>query len=132
MATSPSPAVANPCFTSTDPELAAVAASVRTPVMFCFLSAVHWMVVGTVLLVYASSLTHPQDSLPILGLLVELSNSCSFFTYGHVWPAAIDALVYGWASTAGMGLAIWLMARMSRAPVCVPGALITAILFWNI
>ena len=132
MATLPSPGSANRGFLSTDPELAAVDASVRTPVMLCFLSAVHWMVVGTVLLVYASSLTHPQDSLPILGLLVDLSNSCSFFTYGHVWPAAIDALVYGWASTAGFGLAIWVLARTGRSPVKSPGLLLTGIIFWNI
>jgi cytochrome c oxidase cbb3-type subunit 1 len=119
-------------FASTDPELAAVDASVRWPVMLCFLSAVHWMVVGTVLFVYASSLTHPQDALPILGWFVVLANNCSFFTYGHVWPAAIDALVYGWASTAGLGLAIWVLARTSRHPIRSPGTLITGIIFWNL
>jgi cytochrome c oxidase cbb3-type subunit 1 len=119
-------------FTSTDPELAAVDRSVCWPVMFCFLSGIHWMVVGTVLLVYASSLMHPQDSLPILGLLVDLSHYFSMFTYGRVWPAAIDALVYGWAGCAGLGLCVWLLARMSREPVHSPGSLITAIIFWNI
>ena len=119
-------------FTSTDPELAAVDASVRWPVMICLLTAVHWMVVGTFLLVYASSLTHPQDSLPIFGLFIDLSNNFSMFTFGRVWPAAVDALVYGWASTAGLGLAVWLMARMSREPVSSPGALITSIIFWNV
>ena len=132
MDTLSSPGSANRGFISTDPELAAVDASVRTPVMLCFLSAVHWMVVGTVLLVYASSLTHPQDSLPIFGLFIDLSNYCSFFTYGRVWPAAMDALIYGWACTAGFGLAIWLLARTGRSPVRSPGLLFTGILFWNI
>lgn len=119
-------------FISTDPELAAVDASVRGPVLICLLSAVHWMVVGTFLLVYASSLMHPGDSIPILGLFVDLSNYCSFFTYGRIWPAAIDALVYGWASTAGLGLAIWVLARLGRTPVSMPGLLITGAIFWNI
>jgi cytochrome c oxidase cbb3-type subunit 1 len=119
-------------FISTDPELAAVDRSVRWPVMFCFLTAVHWMVVGTVLLVYASSLTHPMDSLPVFGWLIDLSNNFSMFTYGRLYPAAIDALVYGWAGSAGLGLAVWLLARMSREPVHSPGALITAIIFWNL
>ena len=44
---------------------------VRWPVLVCFLTAVHWMVVGTFLLVYASSLTHPQDTFPILGLFID-------------------------------------------------------------
>jgi cytochrome c oxidase cbb3-type subunit 1 len=119
-------------FASTDPELAAIDASVRWPVLVCFLSAIHWMVVGTFLLVYASSLTHPQDAFPILGWFVTLSDNFSMFTYGRVWPAAIDALVYGWASTAGLGLAIWLLARTSRASACAPAALMTAVVFWNL
>jgi cytochrome c oxidase cbb3-type subunit 1 len=119
-------------FTSTDPELAAVDRSARWPVMLSFLSGVHWMVVGTVLLVYASSLTHPQDTIPVLGLFVDLSNHCSMFTYGRVWPAAIDSLVYGWGGCAGLGLAAWLMARMCREPIHSPGALTTAIVFWNL
>jgi cytochrome c oxidase cbb3-type subunit 1 len=119
-------------FVSTDPELAAIDASVRWPVLVCFLSAVHWMVVGTFLLVYASALTHPQDSIPILGLFNDLSNNFSMFTYGRVWPAALDALVYGWASTAGLGLAAWVLARTCRQPICAPAALMTAVIFWNL
>jgi cytochrome c oxidase cbb3-type subunit 1 len=119
-------------FVSTDPELAAVDRSVRWPVMFCFLSGVHWMVVGTVLLVYSSALTHPLDQLPILGWFVSLSNNLGMFTYGRVWPAAIDALVYGWCTCSALGLAVWVLARMCREPVHSPGALITAILFWNV
>ena len=119
-------------FVSTDPELAAVDSSVRWPVLVCFLTAVHWMVVGTFLLVYASALTHPQDAFPILGLFNDLSANFSMFTYGRIWPAAIDALVYGWASTAGLGLAVWLLSRMSRAPACSPAALMTAVVFWNL
>ncbi len=132
MATLPSPGIADKGFVSTNPELAAIDASVRWPVLICFLTAVHWMVVGTFLLVYASSLTHPQDSVPGLGLFVDLSDYCSFFTYGHVWPAALDSLVYGWASTAGMGLAIWLLARTCRSLVRAPGVLVTGIVFWNV
>ena len=119
-------------FSSTDPELAAIDASVRWPVLACLLTAVHWMVVGTFLLVYASSLSHPQDTFPILGWFVDLSNNFSMFTYGRVWPAAVDALVYGWASTAGLGLAIWILARTSRSPAAAPGVLMTAVIFWNL
>ena len=126
------PPAADKGFASTDPELAAVDASVRWPVMLCFLTAVHWLVVGTFLLVYASSLAHPQDTFPILGLLVSLSHNFSMFTYGRVWPAAIDTLIYGWASTAGLGLAIWLLARMGRTPARAPAALMTGVVFWNL
>jgi len=131
MATSTPLPISMKHFVSNDPELAAVDASVRWPVLACFLSAVHWLVTGTFLLVYASSLTHPRDAFPILSLFVTLSNNCSIFTYGHVWPAAVDALVYGWASTAGLGLAIWVLARTSRTPVRSPASLMTAVIFWN-
>jgi cytochrome c oxidase cbb3-type subunit 1 len=119
-------------FVSTDPELAAVDASVRWPVLLAFLSAVHWMVVGTFLLVYASSLTHPQESIPVLGLFIDLSNHFSMFTYGRIYPAGMDALVYGWATTAGLGLSIWILARVSRAPIFSPAAMVIAVIFWNL
>jgi cytochrome c oxidase cbb3-type subunit 1 len=119
-------------FASTDREIAAIDASVRWPVIFCFLTAVHWMVTGTFLLVYACSLMHPQNAMPILSLLVDLSARCSFFTYGRIWPAAIDCLFYGWASTAGLGLIIWLMARLSHVPVRATAALMTGVVFWNL
>jgi cytochrome c oxidase cbb3-type subunit 1 len=131
MATSPSSAIASGGFASTDPEIAAIDTSVRWPVLLCFLTSVHWMVVGTVLLVYASSLTHPQDAMPIQSLLVRLSEQCSFFSYGRVWPAAVDALIYGWA-TAGLGLAVWLLARTCRATIFAPGALMIGVIFWNL
>ncbi|HUB68202.1 MAG TPA: cbb3-type cytochrome c oxidase subunit I [Candidatus Methylacidiphilales bacterium] len=130
MATSPT--IATQGYSSTDPELAAIDASVRWPVLGCFLTAIHWMVVGTFLLVYASSLAHPQDTFPVLGLFVTLSDNFSMFTYGRLWPAAIDTLVYGWATTAGMGIAIWILARTSRTVVRSPAALMTAVVFWNL
>jgi hypothetical protein len=126
------PSLASGGFTSTDPELAAVDASVRVARHRLFPQRGSLDGRRHVLLVYASSLTHPQDSCPILGLFVDLSNNFSFFTYGRVWPAAIDALVYGWATTAGLGLAVWLLARTSRTPMRAPGALMCAVVFWNL
>jgi cytochrome c oxidase cbb3-type subunit 1 len=119
-------------FVSSDPELAAVDASLRWPVLTSLLMAVHWMVTGTFLLVYASSLTHPEDGVPGLNLLTRLSEHLSVFTYGRVWPAAIDALVYGWAGSAGLGLIMWLLGRMGRNPARAPAVLMTAVIFWNL
>jgi cytochrome c oxidase cbb3-type subunit 1 len=126
-------------FVSTDPELAAIDASVRWPVLACFLTSVHWLVVGTVLLVYASALTHPQDALAFpFGIpspfvfLNHLSAEFGPLTYGRVWPAAVDTLVYGWGLTAGLGIAIWVLTRTSRAPLRSPGAVMTGVIFWNL
>jgi cytochrome c oxidase cbb3-type subunit 1 len=119
-------------FTSSDPELAAVDASLRWPVIGSLLAAVHWMVTGTVLLVYASSLAHPADAFPILDVFNWLSEHVAAFTYGRVWPAAVDALVYGWIGSASLGLVMWVLARMGRAPSRAPAALMTAVVFWNL
>jgi cytochrome c oxidase cbb3-type subunit 1 len=119
-------------FTSTDPELAAVDASLCVPVLASLLLAVHWMVTGTFLLVYASSLRHPEDAVPGLDLFIRLSEHLSVFTYGRVWPAAVDALVYGWAGSAALGLIMWLLGRMGRTPARAPAVLMTAVIFWNL
>ena len=119
-------------FTSSDPELAAVDASVRWPVIGSLLAAVHWMVVGTVLLAYGSSLRHPSDTLPILSIFTWLSQNCAVFTYGRVFPAAVDSLLYGWCGSASIGLVVWVLARLNRTPVRSPAALMTAIVFWNL
>src|SRR5579871_1330193 len=119
-------------FTSSDPELAAVDVSVRWPVVASLLAAVHWMVTGTVLAVYASSLKHPADRLPVLDLFTTLSERCSAFTFGRVYPAAIDTLLYGWVGSAALGLLVWTLARMGRTPARSPAALMTGIVFWNL
>jgi cytochrome c oxidase cbb3-type subunit 1 len=119
-------------FTSSDPELAAVDASLRWPVLASLLAAVHWLVTGTFLLVYASSLAHPADGIPVLDLLTKLSQNLAAFTYGRVWPAAVDALVYGWIGSASLGLIMWVLARMDRRPARAPAALMTAVIFWNL
>lgn len=119
-------------FRSSDPELAAIDASLRWPVLSSLLAAVHWLVTGTFLLVYASSLAHPADRIPILDWLTWLSQNLGAFTYGRIWPAAVDALVYGWIGSASLGLVMWVLARMGRTPSRAPAALMTAVVFWNL
>ena len=55
-----------------------------------------------------------------------------FLNYGMVKPAFIVAFVYGWAFQAGLGVAIWLTARLCRAEIRNPLTLIVAGHFWNI
>ncbi len=44
----------------------------------------------------------------------------------------MNALAYGWASQAGMGTAIWLVARLTRVSLRRPTMLIFGTVFWNI
>jgi cytochrome c oxidase cbb3-type subunit 1 len=44
----------------------------------------------------------------------------------------MNVMVYGWASMAAMGTAIWLMARLCRTTLRHPLLIVTGIWFWNI
>jgi len=44
----------------------------------------------------------------------------------------MNVMVYGWASMAGMGTAVWLMARLCRATLRFPLLLAAGAVFWNV
>jgi cytochrome c oxidase cbb3-type subunit 1 len=97
-------------------------ASVRLPVMLFFGAAVFWLVNGALLAFFSSwKLVHP-------GFL----DGISWLTYGRLQPAAENAIVFGWASQAGIGAGLWLLARLGRATLGGGRLLIAAAIFWNL
>ena len=88
-------------------ERAAIDRSARYPVMFFFTSAAAWLLFATVM-GFVSSL-----KLRVPGLW----DACPFMGYGRLFPVHFNALVYGWAMQAGIGVMIWLMARLTRSRV---------------
>jgi cytochrome c oxidase cbb3-type subunit 1 len=103
-------------------ERAEIDASTRGPVLLFFGSAVFWLLVGSVLgLLAAWKMTHP-------GLL----DSLGFLTFGRIRPAHLNAVIYGWASSAGIGTGLWLMARLCRVPLMHSKLLVSAAVFWNL
>ncbi len=78
--------------------------STRFPVLFFFTSALAWLFVSTVL-GFASALKLRNP-----GLFEE----AVFLQYGRLFPMHMTALVYGWAIQAGIGVLLWLMARLTR------------------
>ena len=103
---------------------AAIDRSARLPVLFFFTSAALWLVVASVLGFLAAMKLHWPGFLDYDWLF--------FLNYGMVKPAFVGAFVYGWAIQAGLGVAIWLMARLCRAEVRNPLTLVVAGHFWNI
>ncbi len=101
---------------------AAIDASTRGPVLFFFGNAILWLFLATILGFIASIKLAKPDFLA----------DVPFLTYGRVWPAYTNILSYGWASLAGIGVAIWLLARLSRVVIKFPGVLITGGLFWQL
>ncbi|MCK5921878.1 MAG: cbb3-type cytochrome c oxidase subunit I, partial [Methylococcales bacterium] len=54
------------------------------------------------------------------------------FGYGKLMPAHLVVLVYGWAMQAGIGVILWLMARLTRTPLRHPGFIVAAGHIWNL
>lgn len=96
--------------------------SLRHPVMFFLTSGAAWLAVSILLGVIASAKVHHPGFLP----------SFSFLTYGRVFPAHLNALVYGWGMQAAFAVIIWLMARLSRKPCTMGGTILTAGHIWNL
>jgi cytochrome c oxidase cbb3-type subunit I len=77
------------------------------PSLALFGGAALWLVIGSVLGLLASIKFHAPDFLA----------NCAWLTYGRLQPAADDALLYGFCLPAGLGAALWLLARLSQTPV---------------
>jgi cytochrome c oxidase cbb3-type subunit 1 len=103
-------------------ERALIDASTRGPVLTFFATGIAWLLVSTLLAVILSiKLVAPNF----------LAN-IPFLTYGRLYPAYTNAFIYGWCSLAGMGVALWTMARLCRVSIRAPGILIVGAAFWNI
>jgi cytochrome c oxidase cbb3-type subunit 1 len=100
----------------------AIDRSTRFPVLLFFGTAVFWLVIGSVL----GTLSAFKMSYP--GFL----DSVGWLTFGRLRPAHMNAVIYGWASAAGIGVGIWLMARLCRVALKHKALLICAAVIWNI
>jgi len=101
---------------------ASIDRSLRHPVMFFFTSGAAWLAVSIVLGIISSAKNHSPDFL----------QNCAWMTYGRVFPAHINALIYGWGAQAAFGAIIWLMARLSRKECTAAGTILTAGHLWNL
>ncbi len=103
-------------------EAADIDAAVRLPVLVLLAFAILWLLTASALgLVAAIKLTRP-----------DFLASCEWLTFGRVYPAALNALAYGWGVSAGLAVALWLMARLSRAVLPGGGLLVVAAVCWNV
>ena len=57
---------------------------------------------------------------------------CPWFTYGRVHPAHLNALIYGFAMQAGLGVLLWITARMGQTRLAFAPAIIAGTLLWNL
>ena len=95
--------------------------SLRHPVMFFLTSGAAWLAVSILLGVIASAKTHSP----------ELLADHAWLTYGRLFPAHVNILIYGWGMQAAFAVIIWLMARLSRKECTAAGTILTAGHVWN-
>jgi cytochrome c oxidase cbb3-type subunit 1 len=103
-------------------ERALIDASTRLPVLMFYTSGIVWLLISTFLALFAAFKLHAPDFL----------GNVSCLTWGRVQPAQTNIMIYGWASMAGMGTAIWIMARLCRTVLRHPLLLVGAAGFWNL
>ncbi|MDX6766844.1 MAG: cbb3-type cytochrome c oxidase subunit I [Candidatus Methylacidiphilales bacterium] len=124
----------------------AIDASCRLPVLTFFATAILWLLIGTIFALLASVKLHnPQfvTELPpgvtwvlnqlypaVPANIVDALNGS--LTFGRVRPAHLNTVAYGWASTAAIGVGIWLMARLCRVQLRHPGFVTAAGVIWNL
>lgn len=96
--------------------------SCRWPVLVLLGLALCWLVVGLGLALIASV------KLVVPGLLADYA----WLSYGRIQPAAWNALVYGFGAQAGLGVGVWLVCRLSGAPLIGRATVVLAALCWNI
>jgi cytochrome c oxidase cbb3-type subunit I len=81
--------------------------SCRVPLLMLFGGAALWLAAGSVLALLASLTFHMPDKF----------GDCAWMTYGHLQPAADDALLYGFCIPSGLGVALWIFARLGQVPL---------------
>jgi cytochrome c oxidase cbb3-type subunit I len=96
--------------------------STRGPVLLFFHSAMIWLLVGSLLgLVASLKFTFP-----------DWLTGQALWTFGRVRAAHLNAVAYGWASMALIGVAVWMLPRLVRAPLHRPLVAMAAAVGWNV
>ncbi|ACB77202.1 cbb3-type cytochrome c oxidase subunit I [Opitutus terrae] len=107
--------------TSAQTEISEVDSTARFPLSLLLAFAVLWALAGGAL----ALLNYAQTLDP--ALLAD----CALLTYGRVRGMQETALVYGWAGNAGFAVALWLLGRLSGAPLRSLNWVVVGTLFWN-
>ena len=97
-------------------------ASCSVPLLALFGGAALWLVVGLALSLAAIMTFHKPD----------MFADCPFLTYGRAQAAADDALLYGFCIPAGLGVMLWIFARLSQSELALPFVPVVAANIWHL
>lgn len=101
--------------------MAEIDGSCRVPLLLMFLSGAVWLVIASVFGLLASLKFHSPTLLA----------NCAALTYGRVHPVATNALIYGFGVQAGLGVALWIIARLGMTRVVQPWLIAVGAKLWN-
>jgi len=101
---------------------AEIDASCRVPLFTLFVSGAVWLVLGSIFGLLASLKFHSPSFL----------SDCAWLTYGRVHAVATNAFLYGFALQAGLGVALWIIARTSQTRVAQPWMIAIGGKLWNL
>lgn len=101
--------------------IAQIDASCRV-LLIPIVSALLWLLISSLFMLITSVKLHSPT----------VFANCSWLTYGHTRPVANDAFVYGFASQAGLAIALWLLCRLGRTTLVGIAPVAIGSVFWNL
>jgi len=96
--------------------------SSRAPAFAFICSAVLWLVLGSVFGLVTSLKFQAPDWLTGSALL----------TFGRLRPAHLNLVIYGWASMAGIGVALWMLPRLLKTALVGGHFAVVGASVWNL
>ena len=96
--------------------------SSRTAVLTWLSSSIFWLVLGSLFGLVSSIKMH----------LPEFLAASEFLTFGRIRPAHLNAVTYGWASMAGIGVALFLIPRLFKTSLAGGKYAVFGAVIWNI
>ncbi len=103
-------------------ERAAIDTSTRFPVLLFYASALFWLFLASLISLITSIKLHYPGFLSF----------CAALNFGRLVPVQNNLMFYGWASLAGVGTAIWIMARLCRVELRYPLFITFGAALWNL
>jgi cytochrome c oxidase cbb3-type subunit 1 len=98
-----------------------ICASCRLPLLVLFVSAAEWLAFASIFSLIASIKFHSPAFLA----------DCSWLTYGRIVSAGNSSLLYGFCVQAGLGVALWIFARLGATPLARRWLTTVGAMIWN-
>ncbi len=104
------------------PNPSRIDASCRLPLFALFGGAAVWLALSSVFGLIASLSFHSP----------AMFANCALLSYGRAFPAGQTLLVYGFGIPSGLGVGLWLFARLGRVEVARPWLLVLGAKLWHL